>query len=357
MELEDKRRFLIGAAFYTSVILISYFLLKALAGALFPFAAALILTVFLQGVIRKISTGLKIKKKIISVILIVLIYAAALILSALAVYVLYRQLRSLSDFLPYYFGKLSDAVEKISAFSDRISAKSASDGIFESLKGATSESIATKVSMYVADIAASFLAGVPVFFLSLIVMIIANTYLAKDYDDIVRFFTSCMPKDSVKKLIKSKNVIKDDLGGMAKGYAILAVITFAELLTGFLLLKIDYAFLIAALTALVDILPVLGTGTVLVPWAVVKFVTGGTATGIWLIVLYIVITVVRNIVEPKVIGKAAGVHPLIMLAAVFFGLKLFGAAGIIILPAYLIVLKGFAIGYFGSETEAVQDIV
>lgn len=356
MEFDFKRRFLVGAAFYAAVILISYFLLKALAGALFPFAAALLLTVFLQGIIRKLSAKIGIKKKITSVALIILIYAVSLFLSGLAVYVLYKQLISLADRLPHYFGIIGNAVDNFTEYAEKMSSKLSANGAFESIRGSASKEIASKASEFVTDAAASFISGVPFFFLSLIVMIIANTYLAKDYDDIVKFFTSCMPKDSVKKLVRSKDVIKDDLGGMIKGYAILALITFSELFAGFLLLGIDHAFLIAALTAVVDVLPVLGTGTVLVPWAIIKIVTGSALPGIWLIVLYVIITVVRNFIEPKVIGKAAGIHPLIMLAAVFFGLKLFGAAGIILLPAYLIVLKGFAIGYFGSETDAVRDI-
>ena len=115
-------------------------------------------------------------------------------------------------------------------------------------------------------------------------------------------------------------------------------ITFTELLIGFIVLRIKYAPLLAALIAVIDILPVLGTGTVLVPWAAGELLLGNTAAGMGLAVLYGTITLVRNFAEPKIIGKQIGINPIFTLIAMFVGIKLLGIAGIFILPVTLIVV-------------------
>ena len=138
--------------------------------------------------------------------------------------------------------------------------------------------------------------------------------------------------------VKIKNILVNSVFKFAKGYLIILGITFSELFLGFTVLKIKYVLLLAAVISLIDILPVLGTGTVLIPWAAVEFIMGNTAKGTSLAALYIVITVVRNFAEPKIIGKQMGIKPLFTLLAMFIGIKLFGLAGIFILPIMLIVV-------------------
>ena len=128
-------------------------------------------------------------------------------------------------------------------------------------------------------------------------------------------------------------------------------ITFLELLAGLYILRIKYAPLLAALISVIDILPVLGTGTVLVPWAAAELLARDTAAGIGLLVLYAVITVIRNFAEPKIIGKEMGINPLFTLLAMFIGLKLFGFAGILLLPITLIVV----VKYYKDEMEAEAE--
>ena len=124
---------------------------------------------------------------------------------------------------------------------------------------------------------------------------------------------------------------------LIKGYAILMLMTFLELLAGFLILRVKYALLLSLLIAVVDILPVLGTGTVLIPWGIAGLILKNTALGIGILVLYAVITVIRNFAEPKIIGKQIGINPLFTLLSMFIGIKLLGFAGVIIFPTALIV--------------------
>ena len=126
-----------------------------------------------------------------------------------------------------------------------------------------------------------------------------------------------------------------------KSYMILMVITFVELSAGFLILGIEYAIGLAALIALIDLLPVLGTGGVLIPWLIINIILGNYGLAISLLVLYVVITVIRNILEPKIIGQQIGVHPLAMLVSMYVGLRLFGFVGVFAMPILLVVIKGF----------------
>ena len=101
---------------------------------------------------------------------------------------------------------------------------------------------------------------------------------------------------------------------------------------GLALLRVPYAFIFALLIALVDFLPLLGTGIILIPWAVVSLLLGEVRLGIGLLALYVFSSVVRQILEPKLIGGGLGLHPLLSLAAMYAGLKLFGVWGMVLAP-------------------------
>ena len=164
-------------------------------------------------------------------------------------------------------------------------------------------------------------------------------YIAKDYDDITKFVVGFIPKQVTKRLVFIKDTILYKLGRLIRGYSIIVAITFLELLIGLLLLKSKYALTIAAVTALVDVLPILGSGTVLIPWAIGAALMGNTSKAVGLIVLYLIIAAIRNVLEPKIIGDKLGVHPVIMLASLVLGLWLFGAVGVIIMPLLTVTGK------------------
>ncbi|MBR7060171.1 MAG: AI-2E family transporter, partial [Eubacterium sp.] len=103
----------------------------------------------------------------------------------------------------------------------------------------------------------------------------------------------------------------------------------------------SYYILIAALIAIFDILPVAGSGGILVPWALISLVMGNFKQAIGLIIIYIVITLIRQYIEPKIVGDTLGVHPLVTLMGLYFGLKLFGFLGMFIVPLTVMTLKVF----------------
>jgi len=128
-------------------------------------------------------------------------------------------------------------------------------------------------------------------------------------------------------------------------------INFIILITGFLILKIKYAFLMAVLVALLDALPVFGSGIILIPWALFNFLSGNYKISIVLFGLYVIIALVRQFLEPKIMGSKLGVHPLVMLVSMFVLFKLIGFLGLILGPALAIILTKI------YKTEDVENFI
>lgn len=125
--------------------------------------------------------------------------------------------------------------------------------------------------------------------------------------------------------------------GFIKAQIILSLMTFTMAFVGLSILQVSYTALLSLLIVVVDILPILGTGSVLVPWAVVAILQGNHFLGIGLIILFLVITVVRRIVEPKVYSSSLGISPLAALISLYIGFKLLGLVGVFLGPAMVIV--------------------
>src|SRR5699024_9383370 len=114
---------------------------------------------------------------------------------------------------------------------------------------------------------------------------------------------------------------------------------FVELAIGLSIIGVDRAVLIALGIAVFDILPVLGTGGIMLPWAAIRALAGDYRMAISLFVVYLIITVIRNIIEPKIVGQQIGLHPVVTLISMFVGLQLFGAVGLFGLPITLSLLR------------------
>jgi len=131
--------------------------------------------------------------------------------------------------------------------------------------------------------------------------------------------------------------LRKSIFGFLRSQLILSALTYVITLSGFLLLGIKYPMAIALLVCIVDIMPILGTGSVLVPWASYLILTGDWYTGIGLIVLFLFITVFRRVIEPKVLGDSIGISALAALISLYVGLKLAGVVGVFLGPLVVII--------------------
>ncbi len=186
---------------------------------------------------------------------------------------------------------------------------------------------------------AALLGRLPGVLFFLVVTLIACFYFALDYDKVCGVLERLLPQSVRPHVPAWKQRFARAFKRCVKAYFLLFLLTFAELFFGLLLLRIEYPFLLALVISLLDVLPVLGVGTALIPWAIFALLMGNTMRGVGLLILYGVMSVIRQIAEPHLVGKSIGLHPIVMLIAFYVGLSLFGVAGILIGPMLALLCK------------------
>ena len=353
LKQEARKDFLINALYFFTVSAIVFIVCRFLLKYLTPFVIGGAIAWFVQKPAKFISGKTRIKRKLAAAGLALAVFLLA---AGLCVFLVLRISSGISNFA----GEVSGYAEEISAFFEKIKKSTESffsdmpeelSALADSFFKKASDTMISAVTGFVSDSAAYIAGRMPGILLSCIVSAVAACYIAADFPSLVRFAKGVIGPRVYGNIRKVKEIFVTSVFKLGKGYAILMLMTFAELLAGFYLLGIKHALLLAALTAMIDILPVLGTGTVLVPWAAVLFILGDIGTAGGIIALYAVITVIRNFAEPRIIGGQMGINPLFTLLAMFIGIKLFGVAGIFLLPVALIVTVKYYKDEMESETE------
>lgn len=217
-----------------------------------------------------------------------------------------------------------------------------------------SEAFGNTVSTILTRVASSvtgWVSAVPNALLYLVVTVISLIYFSIDLERINLFVRGLLPDGIGAMLSGLRRNFFSVAGKFVFSYMKLMLITFSITLIGLLILGVNGAFVIALLIALLDILPIIGVGTVLIPWSIIGFAIGDHKLGIGLLVLFAVNSVVRELLEPKIVGKSLNIHPLLMLALIYVGYALFGLQGLLMIPV-IAVLVGF---FFKKDDTAEID--
>lgn len=186
---------------------------------------------------------------------------------------------------------------------------------------------------------------VPSFLIAVVVTIVASCFMTKEYPSVIEFFKYQFPESKRNDLSRAAVLLKSSLSKMFKAYLLIILVTFAEMCFGLTALKLigifesNYIVIIALIIAIIDIIPILGTGTVLLPWAVYSLITGNIGLSIGLLVIYAVISVIRQVIEPKLVAGQLGLSPVVTIAALYLGLRFFGVIGVFLCPIAVIMLK------------------
>lgn len=250
-----------------------------------------------------------------------------------------------------FAGKTPELLEMLSASLNALQEKalllirSAPEGLIEELSIAmealTNELYA--VPAWLSEKLLAFLAGLarrsPDLLLFTATSAIGIYFFSASYRDIMDFIQRQLPHRVLHKARRAWASLRSACAGYLRVQAILLGITFAELWLLFLILKLKNTLLLAGIIALVDALPVLGAGTVLLPWALYCLIMGNSAQAIGLLTGYAIITAVRNLIQAKLVGDQLGLHPVVSLICIYVGWKLAGFAGMIILPIAAVVLQ------------------
>lgn len=345
MNIETQKRFLIRIGFWAVVILLVILCLKYVLPFLLPFVVAFLIAALLNRPIMFLAEKLNGKRVVPAILMTLLFYVAAAALFSLlglrvfmfvwetvrALPQLYRNtlepaLETMFSSLEVYLDELDPAV--VTALTDNMNSALGSLGSF-----VTNASV--RIISYISGIAAA----VPGSFLNVIITIIVTFFLAIDYPKVTGFILRQLPEKADFYIGEVRDYVGGTLLKCLASYALILCITFLEISVGLTVLRVPNAILIALCIAVFDILPVLGTGGIMIPWGIISLIMGKWVLGLGLLVLYLIITVIRNIIEPKIVGHQVGLHPVVTLLSMLAGLQLFGIIGLFGFPITLSLLK------------------
>lgn len=331
MNTEGLRR-----AAYITVIALGilfgvYLAFKYAIVVLLPFLIATVIAFWVDKPAKKLSEKIGISVRVVRLLFTLFATLLTLGITVLSVWgIAVRLIDILQN------GGLERIGEMFSLISDRLGGilgkigEGLGDAVL-TLLGSVAESLGSLVS--------TFARGIPRALIFLLVSVISSVYLSLDLDKISAFFRGFLSKRIIEFAVKIKESFLLTLVKYVRSYLCLMLLTFGVMLVGMLLLGRGEAFTLATVIALLDVLPVVGAGVILIPWAIYSFVSGGTALGIGLLLLYLVQTIIRQLAEPRILGKSLGVHPIITLFLLYVGYTLLGILGILLVPLFTVLIE------------------
>ncbi len=325
--------------------LILLMLIWKLAEFFMPFLIAGIIAIIIEPIIKFCMNKIKLSRRVSSVIVIAITVVLLIFLMVKGITELIGELLKLTNNLG---PTIAMATEFVGNVADKINTEYT--GIPPQVLSTIETSVIDFIGSFgnlVGEWASSILKmllSIPTLLINIIITILALIFFAKDRIYVIDLLEYHFPKSWIDKSKKVLGEVFSTIGGYLKVYCKIILITFAELFLAFTIFnmigfEISYPFVLALIIALVDILPVLGVGTVLNPWALWMLITGDYGFALALFITYLIIFVVRQFIEPKLVSKQFGIHPLITLMAMYAGLRIIGLAGLIIGPIILMVLK------------------
>lgn len=361
--VEKRRNALINIAFFTVILGLVYVFFKYCFWLAAPFVLSFFFAVILQRPLKFLDK--KTKNKLHTFWSIVLVVLSICVVLVPVILLLVRLGKEIADFVTYLTGQLNDLPAFLATLEKDLLnlIKFLPDGIYTSVSDKITEVFSRLINDF--DISAlginmdtiktglttgvngvfSVAKNIPSVLIGIVIGIIAWIFFTKDYRYIVNFIKLQLPEGKKDSLSEFKRIFTNTVLKMGRAYALIMFITFCELFLGFTILTLigvmsnSYIFIIAIAIAVFDILPVAGSGGILIPWALISLITGNFGQAIGLIVMYVIITVIRQYIEPKIMGSSLGVHPIVTLAGLYFGLKLFGFMGMFIVPITVMTIK------------------
>jgi len=345
MNLEKRKEFIINASYLFIIGAIVLFVLRYGISYFVPFIYAWLISVLLNRPIEWISEKYKLPRNIVGYVLLFLFYAIIItffVITGVRIVAFLTELFvelpsfyriNIEPYLQLFFKYIEDTLSRLDP-----SVLANLHDISLSLVATAGEWV-SGISIKMVSWISSYVTSIPSLLVRLMFVMIASGFMVSDYHKIIEFVMRQFSEKTKAVIYDIKNYLIGTVLMCIKSYTLIMFITMIELIIGFFVLGIDNALTIALLTAICDILPILGVGTVLLPWAGINLLLGDFVLAIELAVLYIIITVLRNIIEPKIVGEKMGLHPLIALASLYVGAQLFGIIGLFGLPILLSLIK------------------
>jgi len=345
MTYRQKRRFLINFCYYGVLLALAVFGLKFLWEYLAPFVIAFVVAYILKPVVNMVTVYTKIRRSISAILCVRAFYAVTIAAITFTGIQLVLMMRNVFYILPeYYLDELAPVITDLVQDIQRIlvtidpgikrMAEEYAAGFLETMAGTISA-----ISVSALAGISSLVTNIPVLFLKTLFTIIASFFISVDYYNITYFIAKQLNTKQIGILYEAEIYARSTVVKYLRSYSLILFITFCEIGLGLKILGISSPFLIGGVIAIFDILPALGTGGIIIPWGVIALIMGNIPLGIGMLALYLVITVVRNTIEPKIVGESVGLHPVATLMGMVRGSKLRGVVGLFGVPIFMVVLK------------------
>lgn len=310
-----------------------------------PFLIAFVISLMIEPAIKYLMNKTKMTRRMSAIIIFVIVFSIIIGFVTWGIISLISESTNLLQTLNIYIDKaytqIQDTIGKMN-----ITKVSISSNVMNLLQDA-SKNILLKISSWLTDFLTKIVNGItsiPTIAIYAVITILSVYFICTDRIYILDFLEHHMPPRWVQKIGVHVKEITKRLGGYLKAEATLILVSFVISLIGlyifkFLGMNVKYPLLIALAIGFVDALPILGSGTVMVPWAIISALNGDLKLGIAIIVLWIIMSLVRQFIEPRVVSGRIGIHPIFTLIAMYTGFKVIGVMGMLIGPIVLIILK------------------
>src|SRR5690625_3203289 len=341
-------RFLIVIA----VIIGSYFLITHTWIFIFPIILVIFLSMFLHPYVSFLQDKLKFPRLIATIIVMALVFILLMGMLFFIITEIVQGAVFLADFLPDHFQQFIVMVENfihskiLPIYETIISFLHTLDASQQQTLNNTIQQILSQVAVLGSEFLQSMLLMIPELFTWLpgsitvvIFVLIATILMTNDWLRLKKGAKELISSSAQSYIGKIMYHLKKAAAGFMKAQFIMIFITMLIIFIGLSLLKVEYAITIALLTAVIDLLPYIGTGIIFIPWAIYLFIAGNYSLTIGVTLLYMFIVIVRQFLEPKVLSSSIGMNPLAVVIAIFISIQLWGVIGIIIAPMLVVIIN------------------
>ncbi len=323
---------------------------------LMPFVLALCVAWLLNPLVRLLQRRLHISRKLISILLILLILAGVGGILAAFIWNIAQETITLAANWASLEQELRATLDVVNGFFDQLftylpaqiggGAEQALNDLGSQLLNWFSETLPTVVG-FLAGGAANLASEVPSFVVALVVFLMGSYFITADYPHIRYRAAQQLPASLRDFLGEVRTAAVNAFGGYLKAEFILSIGVFFILLIGFLIIGQPYALLLAFILAVMDFIPIIGSGTVMVPWAVVDLLTRDLRHAVELMVIWGIVALFRRVAEPKAVGDHTGLSPILSLVSIYVGMRIGGVTGMILGPVlFMVVINIVRLGIF-----------
>lgn len=325
-----------------------------------PFVIGWVIAMIANPLVRMLERRLKLVRKHSSALIVVAVLAAVIGLGYFLVSRLFMQAYELVLDIPELYALISAELKEISVRLEDL-LNLLPDGVqreWEKLAGDVGQAVGLLVQNIApptVEAAGSVAMRIPSALVNIVVTILSSYFFIAERDRIIGFWE----KNASQSFNRYYGYLRDDVKHLIGGYFLaqfkIMFVVGLMLFVGFAVLGVKYSGLLAILVSMLDFLPVFGTGTVLIPWALFKVLGGQYALAAGLALLYVLTQVVRQLIQPKIVGDSMGLPPLWTLIFLFLGFKLHGISGMILaVPLGIIVMNLYKYGAFDSLIANIQ---